>query len=75
MKTEMSNLKCFECQMQHPDHKMGCGSKSRMDALVWLLDSLHYIPDDLLDKIHFAVWSESQDRKYDELFGEEEGEQ
>lgn len=69
-----SNLKCFECMKPATNHSMDCGSKSRMDALVWLLDSLHYIPDDLLDKIHFAVWSESQDRKYDELF-EEEGEQ
>lgn len=44
-------------------------------ALQLIIDNVESIPDDLLDKIHFAVWSESQDRKYDELFGEEEGEQ
>lgn len=63
---------CYECQMQHPHHKMGCGSVSRMDTLQWLISSLQYLPDDILEVVYYKVSAEVQDRKYKEMFEEEE---
>jgi hypothetical protein len=56
-------MNCFECSMPSPHHKMGCGSKSRMDTLMWLLESTHYLTDEMLDKISFAVYVEQLERK------------
>jgi hypothetical protein len=54
---------CFECNQEHPFHKMGCSSKSRMDTLAWLMDSLQYMPDDLIAQISFACYVEQLERK------------
>lgn len=59
----MKSLTCFECNQEHPLHKMGCSSKSRMNTLVWLLDSLQYMPDDLISQISFACYVEQLERK------------
>lgn len=61
-------LTCFECQMQHPSHKMDCGSKSRMDTLQWLLSSLHFLPDELLDGVYGKVVNEVLERKFGNMF-------
>lgn len=60
--------KCFECQMQHPDHKLSCDSVIRMKALVWLLESLHFLPDELLDEVHGKVLNQIIERKYGKMF-------
>lgn len=63
-------MKCFECQMQHPNHKMDCSSVSRMDTLQWLLNSLHFLPDELLDEVHGKVLDQIIERKYGKMFGD-----
>lgn len=59
----MKSLTCFECNKPTTNHSMGCGSKSRMDTLVWVLDSLQYMPDDLISQISFACYVEQLERK------------
>lgn len=59
---------CFECQMQHPLHKMDCSSVSRMDTLQWLLNSLHFLPDELLDEVYGKVVNEVLERKFKDMF-------
>lgn len=59
---------CFECQMQHPNHKLSCDSKSRMDTLQWLLNSLHFLPDELLDEVYGKVMNEVLERKFGNMF-------
>lgn len=68
-------MRCFECQMQHPNHKLSCDSVVRMKALVWMLESLHFLPDELLDEIYGKVVNEVLERKFKDMFDEEEGEQ
>jgi hypothetical protein len=48
--------------MESPNHKLGCGSKSRMDTLMWLYDSVHYLTDEQLDKLDFLVYVEKLER-------------
>jgi hypothetical protein len=50
---------------------MGCGSKSRMDTLMWLYDSVHYLTDEQLDKLDFLVYVEKLERKLNFLEDEE----
>lgn len=63
-------IKCFECNMEHPNHKLDCNSKSRMHSLVWLLVSLHHIPQETLDEISFRIWTEQTERKFRDMFDE-----
>lgn len=62
---------CYECRKPTTSHSMGCGSKSRMEALQWLLASLQYLPDELLYEVYDKLLEEMIDRKSDEVFNEE----
>lgn len=59
----MNKITCWECSRESDDHKMGCGSKSRVDSLQWLLDSLHNVPQDVLDYVSHKIYTETLDRK------------
>ena len=57
---------CWECGNlagSMGNHKMGCGSKSRVEGLQWLLDSLHNVPNDVLDYVSHKIYVESLERK------------
>ena len=47
----MTNIICWECNQPSGLHKMGCGSKSRVEALHWLLNSLQSVPDETLETV------------------------
>lgn len=59
---------CYECMKPATSHSMDCGSKSRMDALQWLLDSLHFLPDELLEEVHGKVLDQIIERKYGKMY-------
>lgn len=66
---------CFECGAEeHNQHKIDCGSKRVFDAYLVLRDTnkYPYFSTLMLQTLEFNVWSEMTDRKYKELFPEEE---
>ena len=44
----MDKILCWECSQPSGQHKMGCSIKSQVQALEWLMDSLHNVPQDVL---------------------------
>ena len=59
----MNKILCWECNKLSGEHRMGCGSKSRVDNLQWLLESLHNVPQDVLDYVSHKIYVESLERK------------
>lgn len=47
----MTNIICWECGQPSGQHKLSCGSKSRVEALQWLLNSLQSVPDETLETV------------------------
>lgn len=68
-----TKLTCFECNQPSGEHRMGCGSKSRVDSLQWFLDSLHTVPQDVLSYVSHRVYTETLDRKLN-FYGESKNE-
>ena len=58
----MPKLTCYECGQPSGEHRMGCGSKSRVDSLQWFLDSLHTVPQDVLDMVAHKCYIERIER-------------
>ena len=56
-----TKILCWECNKEN--HSMDCGSKSRVQALEWFLDSLHNVPQDILDYVSHKIYVESLERK------------
>lgn len=67
----MSHKTCFECNMEHPSHKMDCSSKKTMEAYLLLLDKLQYMTYDQLSKLEWETHVVLLDRKLDALFDDE----
>ena len=59
----MTNIICWECGQPSGQHKMSCGSRSRVQALEWFLNSLHNVPQDILDYVSHKIYVESLERK------------
>ena len=59
----MNKIVCWECNQPSGLHKMGCGSKSRVESLQWFLDSLHNVPQDVLDYVSHKIYVELLERK------------
>lgn len=59
----MDKILCWECNKPSGEHRMGCGSKSRVDNLQWILDSLHNVPQEVLDYVSHKIYVESLERK------------
>ena len=47
----MDKIICWECSRESGNHKMGCGSKSKMEGLVFLLSEVYLVPDETLKRI------------------------
>lgn len=59
----MDKIICFECGNPSGQHKMDCGSKSRVDSLQYFLDNLHNVPQDVLNYVSHKIYVESLERK------------
>ena len=59
----MNRITCWECNKPSGEHRMGCGSNSRVQSLQWFLDSLHNVPQDVLDYVSHKIYVESLERK------------
>ena len=59
----MNKITCWECSRESGNHKMDCGSKSRVDNLQYFLDNLHNVPQDILDYVSHKIYVESLERK------------
>ena len=53
---------CWECNKSSGQHRMDCGSKSRVDALDWFINSLHNVPEEVLDFISHKIHVEIMER-------------
>ena len=53
---------CWECNKPSGEHRMDCGSKSRVDALDWFINSLHSVPEEVLDIISHKIHVEIMER-------------
>ena len=53
---------CWECNKPSGEHRMDCGSKSRVDALDWFINSLHSVPEEVLDTISHKIHVEIMER-------------
>lgn len=53
---------CWECNKSSGSHRMDCGSKSRADALDWFINSLHSVPEEVLDIISHKIHVEIMER-------------
>ena len=55
---------CWECNKSSGSHRMDCGSKSR--ALDWFINSLHSVPEEVLDLISHKIHVEIMERNLKE---------
>lgn len=67
----MSHKTCFECNTEHPSHKMDCSSKKTVEAYLLVLDKLQYMTYEQLSKLEWEVHVVLLDRKLDALFDEQ----
>ena len=63
----MVSLTCWECGQPSGQHKLSCGSKSRVEGLQWLLNSLHSVPEETLDLVISSCQVELMER-YSNLY-------
>ena len=70
----MNKIVCWECYQPSGSHKLSCNSKSRVESLQWFLDSLHNVPQDILEYVSHKIYVESLERKlnFDEYQKESE---
>lgn len=68
----MNHNVCFECNMEHPTHKMDCSSKKTMEAYFLVLDKLQYMTYEQLSKLEWETHVVLLDRKLDALFNDGE---
>ena len=64
----MNHNVCFECNMEHPTHRMDCSSKKTMEAYFLVLDKLQYMTYEQLSKLEWETHVVLLDRKLDALF-------
>lgn len=64
----MNHKTCFECNMEHPLHKMDCCSKKTMEAYLLVLDKLQYMTYEQLSKLEWETHVILLDRKIGALF-------
>ena len=57
---------CWECNKSSGQHRMDCGSKSRVDALDLFINSLHSVPEEVLDLISNKIHVEIMERNLKE---------
>ena len=60
MKEVGNDYLCWECNKEN--HSIDCGSKSRVDALDWFINSLHSVPEEVLDTISHKIHVEIMER-------------
>ena len=60
---EMDKIICWECSQPSGQHKLSCDSRSRVDNLQYFLDSLHNVPQDVLNYVSHKIYVESLERK------------
>ena len=59
----MDRIICFECGQPSGQHKLSCGSRGLVESLQYFLDSLHNVPQDILDHVAHRIYVESLERK------------
>ena len=57
---------CWECNKSSGQHCMDCGSRSRVDTLDWFINSLHSVPEEVLDLISHKIHVEIMERNLKE---------
>ena len=67
----MTKITCWCCGNPSGQHKLSCNAKSKVEGLVWLLDSLHNVPSDVLTEVAFRVNVELLERELGFLEDEE----
>ena len=60
---------CWECNKEN--HSMDCGSKSRVDTLDWFINSLHSVPEEVLDLISHKIHVEIMERNNSDTLKED----
>ena len=60
--TNTIKLHCWCCGNPRGQHKLSCGSKSRVEGLQWLLNSLHSVPEETLDLVISSCQVELMER-------------
>lgn len=59
------NYTCLECGLEsrYGDfHRMDCSSKELMKSYVRVFEEISKFPQDMLDKLSFAIYCETQER-------------
>ena len=59
----MEGLKCFECREPLDHHKLSCGSRYFLSQYAYVIDNIHRLPYEYLEKLSFACWAEEMKRK------------
>ncbi len=70
----MNKDKCPCCgAIEHTQHKMSCNTAALFDAYLTIRDTnqLHLFTDEMLEGLFLNIWGEQTDRRYRNMFDEE----
>lgn len=56
------SLTCFECKEPLEFHRLDCGSEYITEKYAYVLDNLHRLPYDYLDRLVFEIFVSQQER-------------
>ncbi|MNQ83164.1 hypothetical protein D3C85_982360 [compost metagenome] len=60
--SKSGNLVCFECSMPVGNCRMDCGSQYLTGNYCYVIDNLHRLPAEYLDRLAFEIYVVHQER-------------